>query len=245
MRNLILMCGIFILAGCATVDYSFVNPDANVAGIKNVAIFPFILDLDEYAALRISKARERAADLVSQIFIKELIKHTKYEIVYPEQVSKILSLDKEEMNWIYKSFLGDIHERKALTSKRLNELGSKLGVQAILVGKVTDFGRYQQDGVLWTGVGLSIKMVDTKTGEVLWEARDRIKDIATTTHSYSTLASKTASYPIISGGVDKEPKYKTGQGYLYGRSGEFPYHTDYKASTLKLCRNIIATLPRY
>ena len=156
-----------------------------------------------------------------------------------------LSLDQDKLEWVYKSFLGDVYERGTLTPTRLRELNSKLGAEAILVGKVTDLSHYQEDGSLWTGAGLTIKMIDARSGEVLWEARDKIKDVATTTHGYSTLEGKVASYPIVSGGTAREPKYKTGQGYFYGKAGEFPYHSDYQRVTLKLCRNIIATLPRY
>lgn len=246
MKSLIyILCVTSIfLTGCATVDYSFVNPDARVGSEKKVAVFPFAVSIDDYAALRVSK-EEDATTLVNSIFVRELIRRTKYEIISPEEVNQILSIDKDKMSWICKSFFGDVYEKSALTSQRLHELGAALNAEAILVGKVTDFGLYQQDGVLWTGVGLQVKMVDVKTGEILWEARDKIKDVSTTTHSYSTLESKTAAYPIVSGGTAKEPKYKTGQGYFYGLSRQFPYHTDYKNTTLKLCRNIISTLPRY
>ena len=235
-----------MLVGCATVDYSFVNPTAKVGAARKVAVFPFMASLDSYAALRVSGVSgDKAASLVNQIFVKELYRRTRYEIIAPVKVAESLSLDKDKMEWVYQSFLGNIYERGGLTPARLAELSSQLGAEAILVGKVTDLGRYQQDGVLWTGVGLTVKMIDLKTGEVLWEVRDRVKDVSTITHSYSALEGKAASYPIVSGGTAKEPKYKTGQGYFYGKAGEFPYHDSYETASLTLCRNIISTLPRY
>jgi len=248
MKSLIcvVLCGALLsLVSCATVDYSVVNPDARVASAKKVAVFPFIVAVDDYAALRVSGAREGASSLVSSIFVKELARKTRYEIISPEKVDMTLSLDKNKMTWIDKGFFGDVYEKRVLNRERLSELGSQLNVDAILVGKITDFGRYQQDGTLWTGVGLTIKMVDVKSGELLWAARDKITQVSTTTHAHSTLEANAASYPIVTGGVDKEPKYRTGQGYFYGKPGDFPYHIDYKKPALKVCRNIIATLPRY
>ena len=248
MRNFIcisLCLVVAMLAGCATVDYSFVNPNVKVAAPRKVAVFPFDSSIDDYAALRVSVAREGASSLVTTSFVKELCRKTRYEIISPVEVSNKLSLDKDKLDWINKSIFGDVYERRVLTAERLSELGSQLNIDAILVGKITDFGRYQQDGALWTGVGLSIKMIDVKSGELLWEARDKIKEVSTITHGHSTLEANSAQYPLVTGGVDKEPKYKTGQGYFYGSSGKFPYHIDYKDSTLRLCRNIISTLPRY
>lgn len=248
MKNFmyVILCGVLLLCvSCATVDYFVVNPDANVAGARKVAVFPFDVSIDDYAALRVSVAREKASPVVTSAFVKELCRKTRYEIISPEKIDAELSLDKAKLGWIYKNFLGNVYDRVGFTPARLKELGSSLGAEALLVGEVTDFGRYQQDGALWTGVGLRIKMVDAKSGELLWEARDTIKQVSTTTHAHSTLEANSATYPVVSGAVDKEPKYNTGQGYFYGLSGDFPYHTDYKSVTQKLCRKIISTLPRY
>lgn len=235
---------LLMVAGCATVDYSFVNPEAKVGSARKVAVFPFVAAIDNYASLRVSKlSGDAAATLVNQIFIKELCRQSRYDIIPPEKVMEILSLNQDKLEWVYKSFLGDVYERGTLTPERLRELGPKLGAEAILVGKVTDLSHYQEDGSLWTGAGLTIKMIDVRSGEVLWEARDKIKDVATTTHSYSALEGKVASYPIVSTGPVKAPNI--GQGYFYGKAGEFPVHPDYQRVTLKLCRNIISTLPRY
>lgn len=248
MRNFIyvgLGVALVMLASCATVDYSFVNPNAKVASEKKVAVFPFAVSLEDYAMLRVSKAGEEASSLVNQIFLKELCRRANYKIISPVEVSGILSLDEEKMDWVCKSFLGDIYQRSALTASRLRELGSQLDAAVILVGKVTDFGRYQQNGALWTSVGLAVKMVDVESGEILWEARDKVRSVSTITHGYSTLEENVAIYPVVTGAVDKEPKYKTGQGYFYGLSGDFPYHIEYKNAAFRLCRNIISTLPRY
>jgi PBP1b-binding outer membrane lipoprotein LpoB len=245
-RSSLLVIAFMLLSGCATIDYSFVNPGAKVAAAKKVAIFPFAAAVDPYASWRISSVpAEEAVSMVNDIFIREFSRRTRYEIIPPVKVTESLALDKEKLEWVNRSFLGDIYERSSLSFDRLKKLGSQLGVEAILVGKVTDFGHYQNNGSLWTGVGLNLKMVDVNTGEILWEARDKIKDTSITTHSFSAIESKVASYPIVSGGTAKEPKYKTGQGYFYGKSGEFPYHISYEKSTQKLCRNIISTLPRY
>jgi len=230
---------------CATVDYSVVNPDANVASARKVAVFPFIVEVNDYAAFRVSGAREEASSLVTSIFVKELARKTRYEIISPEKADIILSIDKPKMDWINKGFFGDVYEKRVLTTERLRALGSQLNADAILVGKITEFARFQQNGSRWTGVGLEIKMVDVKSGELLWEARDKIKQVSTITHGNTSLEANMASYPVVAGGVDKEPKYRTGQGYCYAKPGDFPYHISYKKPTQKVCRNIISTLPRY
>lgn len=246
MKNFICIgiCAVLMsVIGCATVEYSFVNPDAKVGAERKVAIFPFEVAIEEPSGLRVGTSSEEAA-IVQGIFLKELILRTRYEIISPAEVSKNLSMDEEKTKWISMAFLGDVIERGALTPERLRELGSQLNADAIIAGRVTDFSCYQQDGSLWTTVGFKVKMVDVKTGEILWEARDTIRDVSTTTHNFTKIETKTASYPIVAGGVDREPKYKTGQGYFYA-SGDLPYHTAYEDTALKICRKIVATLPRY
>jgi hypothetical protein len=248
MKNFIyfILCIVLVtLAGCSTVDYCVVNPDIKANDVKKVAVFPFALAVDDYAALRVSGAREGAGSLVSSVFVKEFVRKTRYEIISPAEVCKKLSLDKDKLDWFYKSFLGNPYDRGAITPERLKELAAQLDAEAVLAGEITDFGRYQQDGILWTGVGLRIIMVDITRAQIMWEARDKIALVSTITHAHSTLEADVASYPVVIGAVDKEPKYNTGQGYFYGRTGDFPYHIDYKNSTQKLCRKIISTLPPY
>ncbi len=62
---------------------------------------------------------------------------------------------------------------KSLSSQRLGEL---LGADALIFGEVTHFDYYYAFLYSQLAVGLSLEMVDTRTGEVLWRVHDARRD---------------------------------------------------------------------
>ena len=62
---------------------------------------------------------------------------------------------------------------KSLSPERLGEL---LGTEAVVFGEVTHFDYYYAFLYSQLAVGLSLEMVDTRTGEVLWKVHDARRD---------------------------------------------------------------------
>jgi hypothetical protein len=62
---------------------------------------------------------------------------------------------------------------KSLSSRRLGEL---MGAEAVVFGEVTHFDYYYAFLYSQLAVGLSLEMVDTRTGEVLWKVYDARRD---------------------------------------------------------------------
>lgn len=62
---------------------------------------------------------------------------------------------------------------KSLSPKRLGEL---LGADAVIFGEVTHFEYYYAFLYSQLAVGLSLEMIETKTGEVLWKVHDARRD---------------------------------------------------------------------
>jgi hypothetical protein len=62
---------------------------------------------------------------------------------------------------------------KSLPPQRMGEL---LGTDAVIIGEVTHFDYYYAFLYSQLAVGLSLEMVDTRTGEVLWRVNDARRD---------------------------------------------------------------------
>ncbi len=86
-----------------------------------------------------------------------------FELVKRSRVDRIL---KKEGVYSWEKF-------RSLPPQRLGEL---LGAEALVFGQVTHFDYYY--GLLYTqlAVGLSIEMLDARTGEILWRVQDARRD---------------------------------------------------------------------
>ncbi len=71
--------------------------------------------------------------------------------------------------------LGSWEEIRALPPRRLGEI---LGADALIYGEVTQFDYYYAFLYAQLAAGLSIEMVDARSGEVLWRAHDARRDHA-------------------------------------------------------------------
>ncbi len=63
-----------------------------------------------------------------------------------------------------------IEEPGPLSKEVIRRLGKKLGVQALLVGDVTAFEEKRDGRYVYPVVGLTLRLLDVASGEIIWEA---------------------------------------------------------------------------
>lgn len=147
---LLLLCGILLCThnGCAgKAKSTFNREEADLSLVRTVAVLPFENNSgDKYAA-------ERLRDLcISSILAAKL-----FDVVDKGIVDNVL---KEEA----------VTEPGALGQQVIKRLGQQLNVQALLVGTVDSAGEVRRGSVVFPEVALTLRLLDTATGTILWNA---------------------------------------------------------------------------
>lgn len=146
----VLLVVLLALTGCGASVVRYINPDANFSYIKKVAVLPFNnLTNDRYAGEKV-----RAALTV------DLLSRRVFDVMEQGEVSKVLTL-------VLRATGAEEGMVLELDKETLKLLGERLGVQAVILGSVDDFEDRRSGGI----VSLSVRMLDTSSGIILWQAK--------------------------------------------------------------------------
>ena len=134
---------------CASGPRVFVNPDADLAFYKKVAVLPFAnLTSDGLAGARVTRA-----------FVTELIMANRFQIVEPEDFAGAL-------------------QRAGVTPagdgtyelNRLKEIAKQAGITGILRGAVTEYQMERSPGGDVPVISFDAELIDVGTGKVVWRS---------------------------------------------------------------------------
>ena len=134
---------------CASSQRVFVNPDADMAFYKKVAVLPFAnLTPDGLAGSRVTRA-----------FVTELILANRFQMVEPED------------------FAGSL-QRAGITPaadgtydlNRLKEIAKQAGITGILRGAVTEYQMERTPGGDVPVISFDAELMDDNTGNVVWRS---------------------------------------------------------------------------
>ncbi len=122
----------------------FINPDFDFAFVQKVAVLPLEnLTADQQAGVR-----------TTRLLITELLASGAVDVVEPGEV---------------RAALERLPGRQSIPStEQVIELGQKLGVEAILVGSVTQSETMRSGTVFIPVVTLDVHMLETETGAAVW-----------------------------------------------------------------------------
>ncbi len=155
MYNIItIVTTLFILisaGGCGNYTIRYINPNANFSYIKKVAVLPFNnLSDDKFAGER-----------VRSILMVELMSRHVFDVIEQGEVTRVLNMIFREEGF---------EEGRAIQvdKKTLNLIGERLGVQAVILGSVDEYGGSRYGG--GSVVSISLRMLDASSGIVLWQA---------------------------------------------------------------------------
>lgn len=138
--------------------------------VKRVAVLPFENHTDT------KYAEERFRDVIST----EILSRGLFELVEKGETERFL---REEV--VRK-------EQETLDQATAQRLGQELGVEAYLAGAVEDFSEKQNGSYSYSVISATLRLVDVKTGQIIWQASDSVSGYRTVDRLFG-FASKDAN----------------------------------------------------
>jgi len=150
LRLLLATLAIVTLGSCAHGARVYVNPEADLAFYKKVAVLPFA-DMS---------GMPQAGSRVTRAFVTELIMTDRFEIVQPED------------------FTGALHRQGTYQAQdgtydpdKLKDAATQMGVTGILRGAVTEYQMTRSsDGGDIPVIAFDAELTDVATGKVVWKS---------------------------------------------------------------------------
>ena len=155
--RLLVAAALFLAAGCGASRvligdpyFAKVNSAANVyarqgqSGVLKIAVMPF------------KAATELIGSSVSDMVVTELQRTQKYSLVERGQMKNVLSETELAM--------------AGLSQAKAVEAAKMLGAEAVVIGTVDEYGTQAKGGDTYAVVGLSIRLIDCATGNIVWSA---------------------------------------------------------------------------
>ncbi len=135
------------------------------AHIKSVTVLPF------------KAPTELIGGSVSDIFVAEIMRMNVYSMIERSQLSGVLN--EAELS------LSGISNSKAM------KVGQMIGADGVIVGTVTEYDMVAYKGKKYPSVGITIRLIDCKTGKVQWSAdyaeRAKEKGMSLAVHSRNVI----------------------------------------------------------
>lgn len=140
------------LVGCAgkTGPQTFLRPEFNPEYVRKVAVLPFEDNV----------GNPNIATRCRQITIIQILSSGLFDAVDKMQVDSILQQEA-------------VPPGTPINAATLRRLGQLLGVQAFLVGSLDEAGENQKGAAVYLELSLTLRLIDTESGLVLWQASGR------------------------------------------------------------------------
>jgi hypothetical protein len=135
-----------VLAACST-DMSFMDPNMDFGAITTVAIMPF-------ENLSIVKT---GADRVRDVFTNKLLATGAIYAIPPGEVSRA-------------ALRAGVAIPTAPSVEEIIKMASIAKVDAVITGVVREYGEVRSGGASSTIVSFSLKMIESKSGRIVWAA---------------------------------------------------------------------------
>ncbi len=147
IRSAILTLGLGAMACAGALPPTrFVNPNFDFAFVEKAAVLPLEnLSNDQQAGVR-----------ATRLLITELLASGALDVVEPGEVRA--------------AFESVADRRRIPTTEQVIKMGERLGVQAIIIGTVTQSQSLRSGTVTVPVVTLDVHMLETETGTAVWAA---------------------------------------------------------------------------
>ena len=185
----------FAVAGCASGPRHRTPPQASAASALDLTFPPlnfsgevhvdFTAKTSTYskiALLPFKCAVDIAGQSIPDIVATEIFKTSKYELIERGQIESVLKEQEFRLQ-------GVIDEAAAVA------LGRVLGVQGVVIGTISEYGLQRRGISAVPAVGMSIRMIDTTTGKLVWSVSHSLVGFAG--ESLSQTAQRAASDMIM------------------------------------------------
>ncbi|WP_320174879.1 GNA1162 family protein [Maridesulfovibrio sp.] len=136
---------ILFLAGCSgTYMKDYVQPNGVASEARHAAVLPLVNLTNT----------PNAGRMVGDLLTTELYASTKFDLMETTEMLKRIKGDEDDLEFV----MEDVVAQK---------LGSKLGVDTVIYGSVTEY-QYKRGVNQSPTVGINLRMVDVSSGNVLW-----------------------------------------------------------------------------
>jgi hypothetical protein len=138
---------LLLLIGCATQQTTYIDSNMDFGSIKNVAVMPFVgLTRDPVVAER-----------VRDVFINKLLATGEVYVIPVGEVARGTAR-------------AEIQNPSTPSPEEIIKLGGIIKVQAVITGAVREYGEVRSGTVSSNIISLSLQMIETQTGKVVWTA---------------------------------------------------------------------------
>ena len=141
-----------MLAGCAAPSGS--SSGGAGTGEPNVYVAREARGIDKVGILPFKAATSLIGGSVSDMFVTELMKLDRYELVERSQMAGVLGESEVALS--------------GLTAGEAAQLGQMIGANGVILGTVSEYENVAQGGRTYPVVGITIRLIDSKTGKILW-----------------------------------------------------------------------------
>lgn len=140
------------LAGCAQTGPAghFGSAGRNA----NVFVTPEHRSAETVAVLPFQAATDLIGSSVSDMFVTELLRMHRYQLIERGQLSGVLGEAEVALS--------------GLTSGQAARLGQMAGADAVIIGSVSEYENIAERGRSLPVVGVSVRMIDSTSGRILW-----------------------------------------------------------------------------
>lgn len=149
MIRKIMLIVLFFISGCGhSYNRFFIGWPDSIKRMKIVAVLPF----ENLTAF------PNAGDIVAELFTAELYSTGRFKVLDKEQIKRALEEKGIELPGV-------------IDRTFAQEVGSVLGVDGVFIGSVSEYWyrvRIEETREEEPAVGFNVRLVDTKTGAVVW-----------------------------------------------------------------------------
>ncbi|MCX7010041.1 MAG: thiamine pyrophosphate-binding protein, partial [Kiritimatiellaeota bacterium] len=149
------MCGAGLalwLAGCATTENESYFGD--VRSRANVYVAPVSSPIKKIAIMPFKAQTELIGTSISDLFVTEMLRAGRYELVERSQMAKVLSESELAL--------------AGLSVSRATEVGNMLGADGVVIGTVDEYATVAQGGNPYPVVAITARLIDCGSGKVMW-----------------------------------------------------------------------------
>lgn len=133
----------------------------------NVYVAPVSSSIRRVAVMPFRAATELIGISISDLFVTELLRTGRYQLVERSQLSRVLGETEVALS--------------GLTEAHAIEVGHMLGADGVIIGTVDEYGTMAVKGKSLAVVGLSVRLIDCNSGRVMWSAS--LSDCSTVAHT--------------------------------------------------------------
>lgn len=150
------VAGLALLGGSGCASPGLDPYFASVKSSANVYVAPVRTSIFKVAVLPFKGPTELIGASASDMVVTELLRANRYTLVERSQMAGVLSETELAM--------AGLSEAKAV------EVAKMLGADGVVIGTVDEYGTVAQSGRTLAVAGLSIRLIQVQTGQIMWSA---------------------------------------------------------------------------